>query len=270
MRQAKLEELNNLYVAFTRAKTDLHILFGYNSTGAWEEYLKTKESSPSLPLLLAKACTDTFSEAETMPNGIRRRSTRFPAKDNRDKEAHIDKQRTIRGILPPLIQPSALQTAVPSPIKKLDFKAVYLEKRHALYGDLAHFYISFIIRDEELEHQRAKRECIQRFGSILPQSRITRFVDDLQQELRNHSYLFDPEYDHVFTEFAVGKYRIDRLMLNTRAKKALIVDFKTGGIHEQDQLEVYKLALEGLPTLQGYSFETRYVSLNCFGNMVLQ
>lgn len=270
VRQAKLEELNNLYVAFTRAKTDLHILFGYNSTGAWEEYLKTKESSPSLPLLLAKACTDTFSEAETMPNGIRRRSTRYPAKDNRDKEAHIDKQRTIRGILPPLIQPSALQTAVPSPIKKLDFKAVYLERRHALYGDLAHLYISFIIRDEELEHQRAKRECIQRFGSILPQSRITRFVDDLQQELRNHSYLFDPEYDHVFTEFAVRKYRIDRLMMNTRAKKALIVDFKTGGIHEQDQLEVYKLALEGLPTLQGYSFETRYVSLNCFGNMVLQ
>lgn len=260
-RQAKLEELNNLYVAFTRAKTDLHILFSYHSSKSWEEYLEEKMSAPPLPLLLAKACTSQFGQEDLLPSGIRRKQTSYPAMHIKHNNDESVKPLIVGDIKPAQGRLSVLQRALPKPEPELDFKAVYLEKRQALYGELAHYYLSFIRYNLPDEHSRAYRESSQRYGSLLGSTRINRYLQRLCAEIHKHSDLFDSSYDKIFTEFAIGAYRVDRLMLNTKEKEALIVDFKTGCVYEQDQLDTYQRELSSHPALNDYRFSARYVSI---------
>jgi hypothetical protein len=95
----------------------------------------------------------------------------------------------------------------------------------------------------------------------LPETTLKSIFESGKRELRKHSYLFDPAFDKVFTELPIGHLRIDRLMLNSTQKLALVIDYKTGGIHEQEQIEHYIQALKRIPALKDYSFESRYVQL---------
>lgn len=260
-----LEELNTLYVAFTRAKKHLHILFTYSGTKEWPDYYAQKQGEDTLmlPAILANACLDYFGEQEPDEQGIYRFLSQHDAPDA--KEA--DQKAKPEDFRPKLsfAQPSELDwNAIQSidTLPDISYKNVYLEKRQALWGDLAHYYLSFIKTDSPDEHERARRESISRYGSLLPIAQLERFFSNLCQEIRKHSHLFDPEYDKIYNEFEVGDSRVDRLMLNTAAKKAWIIDYKTGDIHEREQLDVYQEALVALPALQGYSFRKDYILLD--------
>lgn len=262
-KQEKLEELNNLYVAFTRAKSDLHVLFAYHSSSSWDEYLDAREDGTNLPLMLAGACTRQFSADQCVSEGLRRKSFSYTVPESPDKDMQDSTSPLVIENLPLLkLRPEALKAAAPRKALDINFKQVYLDKRQALYGDLVHYYLSFIIKDIPKEHERARRETIRRFASILEIVKIQRTIQKSCEELRKHSYLFAPEYDKVFNEFAIGSYRIDRLMLNTSAKIALLIDYKTGGIHEAEQLENYIIELQKLPALKDYSFKSQYLSLD--------
>ncbi|MDD2596272.1 MAG: UvrD-helicase domain-containing protein [Candidatus Cloacimonetes bacterium] len=261
-KQAWLEELNNLYVAFTRARKNLHILFSYHKNGSWQDFMDSKEESFSLPMVLADACLRYFEPEEVLPNGSYRRLRKYPAKE---KEQHSEAEaKQMEELVLHLWEPKGIpfDSALPNPDYDLDYKKVYLDKRQALYGDLAHYYLSFICYDRPEEHQRALRETLRRYGSLLGEQRIRRVLSGLVTEIRKYSYLFDPKYDKVFTEFALGHYRVDRLMLDTAAAEAVLIDYKTGGIAEIEQLEHYHEALAAHPALRDYSFQMRYVSLN--------
>lgn len=263
-----LEELNTLYVAFTRAKKHLHILFTYLGTKEWPEYYAKKEGEDTLmlPAILANACLDYFGENEPDEHGIYRfDSHHVPSKkEGTDKpEEKADFRPELRFAQPFGLDWSAIQDT--SALSDISYKNVYLEKRQALWGDLAHYYLSFIKTDSEDEHERARRESISRYGSILPVAGLERFFVKLCQEIRKHSYLFDPDYDKIYNEFEVGSFRVDRLMLNTAGKKAWIIDYKTGDVHEKEQLDVYQEVLAGMPAFQGYSFKTEYVRLDVRG-----
>ena len=65
----------------------------------------------------------------------------------------------------------------------------------------------------------------------------------------------------MYTEFALGHYRVDRLMLDTAAAEAVLIDYKTGGIAEIDQLERYHDALAAHTALNGYKFSMHYVQV---------
>jgi len=124
-----------------------------------------------------------------------------------------------------------------------------------------HYYLSFIKHDRDDEHGFARLQCLNRYGSLLPQKVLEAIFARTREELREHSYLFAMEYDKIFTEFSVFNYRIDRLMLNTSTREAWVIDFKTGAIHEQEQVDTYVAALQKLPAFSGYSFRSSYVKL---------
>ena len=81
------------------------------------------------------------------------------------------------------------------------------------------------------------------------------------------SELFPPDYDKVFTEFTIwfegNQYRLDRLLLDTKRKRALILDYKTGVTKEQEQLQRYKTALANLPAIKdgNFSIEAKFIPL---------
>ncbi|MDD2210023.1 MAG: UvrD-helicase domain-containing protein [Candidatus Cloacimonetes bacterium] len=258
-KQEHLEELNNLYVAFTRARTNLHVLFTYYSTAEWKEYFASKSEDLSLQLYLADACLRYFEDSIPLPNGSWRKTSNYPEEvSNLSKSKLVIDSVESDSLTISMAKSTDWKLALNRDDVVSDYRNAYLEKRWALYGDVAHHYLSFIIHNKSDEHSRAQRECIQRFGAILGKSKLERIFAKLEEELNSNSFLFGFEYDKIFTEIAIGKYRIDRLMLNTKDKKALLVDYKTGGIHEKEQLENYRRILAKLPAFKDFSFELCY------------
>ncbi|MDD2544005.1 MAG: UvrD-helicase domain-containing protein [Candidatus Cloacimonetes bacterium] len=263
-RQTLLEELNTLYVAFTRAKTSLHICFGYAGKDSWPDYFAARdEDNLKLPAILANACMEYFASASADINGIYRFQSEYPQTKT---EVHDDTQTCMQLSIRPESVAEEMGVNWEAYLPVMDdtvknWKAVYLEQRQHLYGDLLHYYLSFIHSDTGDEHRMAASQCISRYGSLLPETTLKSIFESGKRELRKHSYLFDPAFDKVFTELPIGHLRIDRLMLNSTQKLALVIDYKTGGIHEQEQIEHYIQALKRIPALKDYSFESRYVQL---------
>ena len=182
-----LEELNNLYVAYTRAKTALHICFAYRGGDDWSNYLTGREDKGQvkLPHLLCDASLRqlaAFEGAESLSSGIRWRST-LPAPDEAPDE---DKKRLqkinlddLAAALPELgagLEPEAVTPDSPA-VK--NWKKIWIEDRHNLFGNLAHYYLSFIKRNLDEEHERALRQCLAFYGSLLTQSEIVSRIEPL-------------------------------------------------------------------------------------------
>ena len=71
--------------------------------------------------------------------------------------------------------------------------------------------------------------------------------------LDKNESLFNSKYwDKVFNEFTIfddrdNELRIDRLQINETDKKILIIDYKTGFSHQQQQLDEYTAIIDKLP-----------------------
>lgn len=78
---------------------------------------------------------------------------------------------------------------------------------------------------------------------------------------KNWNYIYS-EYELFDTE-AKKAYRIDRLMIDTNNKQILIVDYKTGTFN-QEQLENYKRLLKNnfLLELENYDIKTQFLEFN--------
>ncbi|HQH50380.1 MAG TPA: UvrD-helicase domain-containing protein [Candidatus Cloacimonadota bacterium] len=278
-----LEELNNLYVAFTRAKTALHICFAYRGGDDWGSYLTGREDKGQveLPHLLCDASLRhlaAFEGAESLGSGVRWRST-LPAPDEASSEEKEQPQKiNLDDLAAALPEPDAglepEAVAPDSPAVK-DWKKIWIEDRHNLFGNLVHYYLSFIKKNLDEEHERALRQCLAFYGSLLTHDEIVSRIELLRASLAEHGYLFEPRWDKVFTEFSLyldgREKRLDRLMLDTQAKEALILDYKTGKSMDASQLGSYEQALAGVRAIseQGYTISSRFVILNNLGDLEL-
>lgn len=263
-----LEEMNNLYVAFTRAKTKLHIMFTYESTKEWSDYRDDPaRKGDKLPNLLCDACHKWFGGQRDV-KGQAQSTDSAPPKADQDTDP-------LEPPLPLEIEPSRLASMLdfePLPLAgaqqldpAADRRQIWLSDRANLIGDLWHYYLSFIFHDRPEEHRYARQRAVSRYCSLLTRQRIDAELDKLRTRLRDFPQLFDPHWDRIFTELPIyqgaKELRVDRLMIDTNAKEALIIDYKTGKIHEPEQLERYREVLSKLPILRDgvYRVETDYI-----------
>ena len=270
-----LEEMNTLYVAFTRAKTSLSLCMAYKHQEGFDDLLNNKqESDKYLPILLTKIVQDFFTSKKIVPIGPDKNIYKFPVaaettptpkeekESNKERLCALD----LTNVLPPKQPYPFKETVETSKNKYLNWKSMWLENRSNLYGNLAHYYLSFLKYNLPEEHNYALKQCILKYGTLLTHSEIEEKINSLKNNLPI-SELFPPDYDKVFTEFTLfyegNQYRIDRLLIDTKQKRALILDYKTGITKEQEQLEHYKNALSNLPAIKdgNFSIDTKFISL---------
>ena len=270
-----LEEMNTLYVAFTRAKTSLSLCMAYEHKKGFDDLLNNKqESDKYLPILLTKIVRDFFTSKNIEPTGPDENIYKFPVAaettpkpkeekgSNKESLCSLD----LTNVLPPKQAYPFKETVETSKNKYLNWKSMWLENRSNLYGNLAHYYLSFLKYNLPEEHNYALKQCILKYGTLLTHSEIEEKINSLKNNLPI-SELFPPDYDKVFTEFTLfsegNQYRIDRLLIDTKQKRALILDYKTGVTKEQEQLEHYKKALSNLPAIKddNFSIDTKFISL---------
>ncbi len=112
----------------------------------------------------------------------------------------------------------------------------------------------------------ASKKTIAKYGSLMRRDKLDAVLQKVNTFIDSHSEYFDnSKWDKIFNEYTFfnenGKeLRIDRLMIDTTKKEILIVDFKTGSIYEEEQLDRYKEVIEKLPVVKqdGYRVETEF------------
>ena len=266
-----LEEMNSLYVAFTRAETKLHIYFAFPSKGSWQEYLdgRIENDKLALPDLLCKLSLDFMQDNHATATELGYQllpDNPEPLKEKKDKDELKTEQPDLSSVLAdPKSKPMFL--AQPQPPAK-DWHRLWLTEQANLIGDLVHFYLSQLLRNSAPEQERGLLHALKDYGSIIPQARIRAIIEQVNKDLQRFPELFDKRYDLVFNEKTIWlgsrELRIDRMQVCTNSREILLVDYKTGEIHDREQLELYTKSLRELPWVQklDYRIDSRFIELN--------
>jgi len=274
VKREQLEEMNNLYVAFTRAISNLGIFFTYQNRMTWDEYYQEnldKFNKSLLPYILCSSCRDYMSRiGEQLSEGhwLIKPEIKDEVQTLRSDDIKVPELADFNKYLALPHEPvwnefSPIERSGKPPLKRVRDKDL-----SGLTGDLIHYYLSWIVRNTEDEHIRARAATLREYGSLISALAINELCCRLHHRLPGYSQLFDPGFDLIFCEKDVWLndrvYRIDRLMVNTRDRLIRIVDYKTGGIYQPEQLQTYQKALQALDWVKNmrYTFSLEYVKID--------
>lgn len=150
--------------------------------------------------------------------------------------------------------------------KQVDFKKMYIEDKSIEKGNIAHYYLSFIKYNTDEERKFAAARTISFYGGLLPELEIKNLIKKVDEFIEQKSELFsEKKWNKIFTEYTIfnpegQEYRLDRLMIDEQNKEILIIDYKTGEIYDEKQVENYKEAVKSLNVVKenGYQVNGRF------------
>jgi ATP-dependent exoDNAse (exonuclease V) beta subunit len=246
----KIEEMNVLYVAMTRAKTNLYTWWIYKQKDLDPKNLtmrsKAVEIAMEYPVGQLRATNDDFRDVGRL------RATDEPCPTIEFPTHFLD-----------LYNKSAIEYLPLTPQSDITLPS---SQKNQLFGSAVHFYLSFIKHNKSREHKLAQWQLVRDFGNILSPTEIENVLNKSMSFIRSHSDIFSDKWDKIFNEYSIYDtenrlYRIDRLMIDTKNHEIRIIDYKTGSITDDNQIERYIEIISSLPvfTSAGYSISGEYV-----------
>ena len=131
-------------------------------------------------------------------------------------------------------------------------------------GLAIHYYFENIKYAGEEERHFARSQVFQKYGNMLGRTKLEEIFRRADSFIFGNEEFFYETWE-IFNEFKITDnetgevYRIDKLLLDKKNKKVIILDFKSGEIHNQDQILKYeKILREKLPD---YEFKKEFVRL---------
>lgn len=271
-RRELMEELNNIYVALTRAKSNLFIGFTYKKNTGYDAFIK-ESTDFKMRLLLADRIRSFFSQTGALTTfsdhreqGVYGEIPREPAKPAPEHAADLTLPQEFfdadyRKYLEKVAEPQKADNFV-------DMKSVFIEQNSIAVGNAVHYYLSFIRHGLEAEIQTARQKTISFYGTFIRKEQLSAIFTSLQEFVKERSDIFSPQSARVFTEHTLfsaegREVRVDRMMVNEPQRLIEIIDFKTGHIFEPEQIDLYIAAVEALPFVQrqGYTVTGRFVEI---------
>lgn len=260
------DELNNIYVALTRAKSNLFILLHYNKKGNIEKFCKDLQVENSAIKLLAKTIYLEFHDQLIELSAVSHQfkiGTTFcePEKEEKNEPEKLELPDIFK-----ICKPEWQETEDPN-IKQLATE--FMINKNILIGNIVHDFLSCIYYNTKKENELARKQIISKYGSLMQKEELENIINKINIFLKENPYYFDNnQWDRVFNEFIIfdengRELRIDRMMLNKKEKEILIIDYKTGSIKDEDQLENYKTVVKSLPIVKegNYNIKTKYVQI---------
>ncbi len=248
------EEINAFYVALTRAKNNLFIFLEYSQKDGLEKIFSQTENKPAVSLFKNFFYRNKFIEDE-MTNIYTNGKLTFSKQNKNDRKTEfpIDLQNKLAFKKEPI----TLQKT-----NEDHFVKFVLEPK-AIYGTVAHYYLSNIGLNYETEKFTAQKRAIAKYASILPLEKVLKIIKKTDEFIEKNFRYFDANlWDKVLCEYSIfdknGKeYRVDRLLM--KDKKILIIDFKTGEKYKKEQLEIYKSIVQKV--MPRYLVSTLYLEI---------
>lgn len=275
-----LEEVNNIYVALTRAKANLSLFLTYDSKDGLIECSKgslkeIKEDRLSIRKLFLQALLDYLKlDSESIEEAgekdlqlINRKLGALSGTESNELRQSISQPVDISSLI--CFQRSKTMTETDEKFDpNLIYKSVYITKKQVLLGNITHYYISFIKYASEEELRYAAKRTLALYGNLMTLREIRGQITVIDRFIRDNEYLFSKRWSKVFTERTLfdkqnREQRIDRLLIDEEKKEILIVDFKTGSIKDERQLEYYKEIIAELPQVveNNYQINIEYIEV---------
>ena len=232
IQKEEMEEINNDYVALTRAKKNLILLFDAEVT---------KGKGYTDPL--AKRIIDVYKNENKNENEY---------ETGQIVESEIPEEITDTSDVK--ISDSLFKTYFNDDKLRMEKSSNTLENEFKRKKGLAmHYYFEHILNDLENDKIMAKSALYSRYGNMLGKNIVENLVERLDKFILENAEIYDSKYK-VYTEFEIlnkdGKKRvIDRINIDEKNKKVYIFDYKTGDNPEENekyqlQIEEYKEILE--------------------------
>jgi len=250
IQKEEMEEINNDYVALTRAKKNLILLFDAEVT---------KGKGYTDPL--AKRVIDVYKNKNE-------NEYEYEYETGQIVESEIPEETTDTSDVK--ISDSLFKTYFNDDKLRMEKSSNTLENEFKRKKGLAmHYYFEHILNDLENEKKIAKSALLSRYGNMLGKKIVEELIVRMDKFIEKNIDIYDKKYK-VYNEFEVydseGKKRIiDRINIDENNRKIYIYDYKTGFEPEtkkeyQEQIEEYKNILRGKVS-EDYEIEVKLLEV---------
>ena len=250
-RKIREEEINNFYVAITRAKSNLIVLY--------EDRSLLKNIADDKIQDFFNVELGTFIQNDSVSENIIDEEIYEQDKYNLTTFFYLDQNE---------IEENDFE------INRAKFLLETEEKR--MTGILVHYFFENIKYATEEEVKFSKNLCYKKYLSYFGERKMNNIFSDenIKIFLTKDEEIFSKKWDYIFSEYVLfdaenkKEYRIDRLMIKKEKPElneegeVYIVDFKTGGKNEE-QLKTYKeVLLKNFDALRNYKIKTKFLEFN--------
>ena len=253
-KKIKEEEINNFYVALTRPKNNLIViyedrLFEENplNESNIDDFFACELGEISLNEKISKTENENIIE-ENLENHLLNSQSYFSASiyENEEEIKNIE-------------------------VNESKFLLETEEKR--MIGILVHYFFENLKYGTDEEVEFSKTLCYKKYLSYFGEKKLNKIFskENIEIFLTKDKEIFSKKWDYIYSEYILydyeekKEYRIDRLMIKDNGNgtgKIYIVDFKTGGKNES-QLKTYKDVLKkNFEELQNYNIKTKFLEFD--------
>ncbi|ASS39775.1 UvrD-helicase domain-containing protein [Fusobacterium sp. oral taxon 203] len=253
-KKIKEEEINNFYVALTRPKNNLIVIYEdrlfeekpLNESNI-NDFFACELGEISLNEKISKTENEDIIE-ENLENDLYNSQSYFSSSIYEDEEKIKN-------------------------IEVNDSKFLLETEEKRMTGILVHYFFENLKYGTDEEVEFSKTLCYKKYLSYFGEKKLNKIFskENIEIFLTKDKEIFSKKWDYIYSEYILydyeekKEYRIDRLMIKDNGNgtgEIYIVDFKTGGKNES-QLKTYKDVLKkNFEELQKYNIKTKFLEFN--------
>ena len=261
-KKIKEEEINNFYVALTRPKNNLIIIY--------EDRLFEEKSLKGINLediSFEKSVIDDFFDCKIgeLSFSEKNSNNEDTAKENLESDLFNSQ---------PYFTSSIYENE--EEVEKIDIndsKFLLETEEKRMIGILVHYFFENLKYGTDEEVEFSKTLCYKKYLSYFGEEKLNKILskENIGMFLTKDKEIFSKKWDYIYSEYVLydyeekKEYRIDRLMIKDNGDgtgEIYIVDFKTGG-KDESQLKTYKEVLrKNFEELQNYKIRTKFLEFN--------
>ncbi|WP_339053020.1 exodeoxyribonuclease V subunit beta [Fusobacterium animalis] len=261
-KKIKEEEINNFYVALTRPKNNLIIIY--------EDRLFEEKSLKGINLediSFEKSVIDDFFDCKIGEFSFSEKNS------NNEDTAKENLESDLFNSQPYFISSIYENEEEVEKIDINDSKFLLETEEKRMIGILVHYFFENLKYGTDEEVEFSKTLCYKKYLSYFGEEKLNKIFskENIEMFLTKDKEIFSKKWDYIYSEYVLydyeekKEYRIDRLMIKDNGDgtgEIYIVDFKTGG-KDESQLKTYKEVLrKNFEELQNYNIRTKFLEFN--------
>ena len=269
-KKIKEEEINNFYVALTRPKNNLIVIY---EDRLFEKKSLNEFSSEELKginledISFEKSVIDDFFDCKTGEISLSNNSQKNENMIEEDLESDLLNSQ-------PYFTSSIYENEEEAEnIEINDSKFLLETEEKRMIGILVHYFFENLKYGTDEEVEFSKTLCYKKYLSYFGEEKLNKVFskENIEIFLTKDKEIFSKKWDYIYSEYILydyeekKEYRIDRLMIKDNGDETgeiYIVDFKTGG-KDESQLKTYKDVLKkNFEELQKYKIRTKFLEFD--------
>ena len=261
-KKIKEEEINNFYVALTRPKNNLVVIY--------EDRIFEEKSLKEINLediSFEKSVINDFFDCKIGEISLSEKNS------NNDDTAKENLERDLFNSQPYFISSIYKNEEETENIEVNESKFLLETEEKRMIGILVHYFFENLKYGTDEEVEFSKTLCYKKYLSYFGEEKLNKIFskENIEMFLTKDKEIFSKKWDYIYSEYVLydyeekKEYRIDRLMIKDNGDgtgEIYIVDFKTGG-KDESQLKTYKEVLKkNFEELQNYNIRTKFLEFD--------